>query len=664
MERQDSPDNIDLASLFGTRPLFEPDWARTPPANPYAGREDIPGDSFRSGRDDRFSRDRRGPRRDGTPREGGFRREDGRKPFRDGPRKPFRRDGDRPEGGFRRDGERKPFRDGERKPFRDGDRRPFRRDGAPRPPAEPLFLKFSFFPDRATLATISENIRATGRVFSLVSLAKLFLSHENSYSVKIERLAEAEPRPGRPLPEKPAAADKPAEAPADGAAAKPAAAPTLCQCLVCKRVFRSLPKAEAHVFSAHLEEFFDVERIENPSSDAPVSCVAKCGMTGELLGPPNSHAYTARLHEIWKTKFPTMLWTDYLSRVQVLRDEESIAAWKEQARFRTVYRPKAEAPKKAEDKPAEKPAEGAAEEAPAEGAPAGADAPAAEAAPEAATPAAAAREEMTRAQAEEWTRAHRRSQLLRISPRCILTGAQTGEIDDPAIRNAFAREKAREERFPLTLLLALRTALKRMRLHVFKLGGRETWVSAVEPKHFAADALDGEEKRVVEAVLSPAEGKATRRGVLAALAPDKAEDSPEALAILDTIRKLTQAGNLLLFEDGTLKALVRAEPPKPAGQPAETAEKTVEEAEKAEIPPENGEKTAGNAPEAAEPEPNPAEEAGQPAESAGIPPETAEKPELPAENGDATTGPAPEAPETAPQPAAEAADAPSAEENA
>ncbi|MBQ7252844.1 MAG: hypothetical protein IJS32_09645, partial [Kiritimatiellae bacterium] len=528
----------------------------------------------------------------------------------------------RPAGGFRRDGERKPFRDGERKPFREGDRRPFRRDGEKRPPAEPLHLKFSFFPDRTTLATISDNIRATGRVFSLVALAKLFLSHGNSYSVKIERLAEAEPRPGRTPPEKPAAADKPEEAPAaDGAAKKPAEAPTLCQCLVCKRVFRSLPKAEAHAFSAHLEEFFDVERVETPQPATPVACVARCGMTGELLGPPNSHAYTARLHEIWKTKFPNMLWTDYLSRVQVLRDEESIEKWKEQARFRTVYRLKAEAPKKAAEKPAEKPADGAAEAAPA----AAEEAPAEEA--EATAPAAETREEMTRAQAEEWTRAHRRSQLLRISARCILTGAQSGEIDDPAIRNAFAREKAREERFPLTLLLALRTALKRMRLHIFKLGGKETYVSAVEPKHFSLDALADGEKRVVESILSPADGKATRRGVLAALAPGKAEDSPEAIAILGTIRKLVQAGNVLLFEDGTLKALVRAEPPKPAETPenlGKTAEKAPETAEETEKSPES-------AVEAAEKPAEGAENAEKPAENAEIPDETAGKAaELPA----------------------------------
>ena len=261
--------------------------------------------------------------------------------------------------------------------------------------------------------------------------------------------------------------------------------------------------------------------------------------------------------------------------------------------------------------------------------------------------AAAAREEMTRAQAEEWTRAHRRSQLLRISPRCILTGAQTGEIDDPAIRNAFAREKAREERFPLTLILALRTALKRMRLHVFKLGGRETWVAAAEPKYFSLDTLAGEEKRVVEAVLSPAEGKATRRGVLAALAPDKAEDSPEALAILGTIRKLTQAGHVLLFEDGTLKALVRAEPPNPAENPAETPEKAPETPEKA--------------PETAE---NPAEEVAKAPETAKNPSETAEKPAEEAEKPEISAEPAENPPGTAPQPAAEAADAPAAEEDA
>ena len=52
------------------------------------------------------------------------------------------------------------------------------------------------------------------------------------------------------------------------------------------------------------------------------TCVAKCGLTGELLGPPNLHGYDARIREMLRTRFPDMDEAHYRSRIEMVRDSD------------------------------------------------------------------------------------------------------------------------------------------------------------------------------------------------------------------------------------------------------------------------------------------------------------------------------------------------------
>jgi hypothetical protein len=172
---------------------FVPTWARQPPENPYAGREDAGArERGRERRDDRrgpFGRrdggDRRAPRPGGGPRpEGGFRPGGDRRPegrFRPAGGGPpgggFRpREGARPEGGFSR-------------PPREGDRHGPRRDGERRPPRETLprlDVRVAFLPDRERLALVVRDIQVSRRAFPLIEIASRFLGREDLYLVKLE----------------------------------------------------------------------------------------------------------------------------------------------------------------------------------------------------------------------------------------------------------------------------------------------------------------------------------------------------------------------------------------------------------------------------------------------------------------------------------------------
>lgn len=564
MENENIPENgpkdekPELALDFD----FTPDWARKPPENPYAGREDAGAEfgdgggrpSFRRGGGGGFRRG--GDRRDGDRREGGFRRDGGNRERRDGDRGPRREGGGFRDRGPRRDGApaggpggfRKDRPEGERPPRREGDRRGDRR-GPPREPLPRLDVNVSFLPDRERLALVARDIQASRRAFPLIHIANLFLGGDDRYLVKLELPApkqEGEPRK------------------------------LFAQCLDCHRAFLSRANAEAHVLNEHIGKFFDIEEIEVEPPSGTYTCVARCRLSGELLGPPNDHSYNERLQELWSTRFSHMPKSEYLSHIETVRDEALVEQWKESMRKKTVYRLKAEylpKPKPADGEPAAAPAPApapAAEaEAPAESAPeaAPAEAPTAEAAP-APAPEPPKGPAMTKAEAQDWMR-NRVNGMLRESARCMLPGAVSRRFDDPSLRREVSMAWQRETRFPFTLSLALRPAFRHMKMHLFKINARETYVTAIAPSPVDLATAPDIVKEIV-AFLEANPG-ATRQSLRDGLRPGADAESKEVQDLLRHLDNLVANGGVIAFYNGTL-GLPRAQAEKPkaeAGKPAE-----------------------------------------------------------------------------------------------
>ena len=478
---------------------FVPTWARKPPENPYVGREDSrEGDRGRPGRREdrrggfgnREGGDRRGPRpggpRPGGPRPaGGFRRpEGGARP--DG--------GARPGGGFRREGadrfSRPRREDGPRREG-GGDRRP-PREALPR-----LNVKVAFLPDRERLALVVRDIQASRRAFPLIEIANRFLGREDLYLVKLE------------LPGTPEGAER----------------QTFVQCLECKRVFRTRANAEAHLLSDHLDKFFTVEETEVEPPAGVFTCVARCRLSGVLLGPPNYHGYNEKIQELWSSRFAQMSKAEYLGHVETVRDEALIEQWKDSLRKKTVYRLK-EAPEGQE---------------------------------------AAA---MSRAEAQDWMRAGKLNPLLRESARCMVPGPQSKKFDDGALRSAVSLAWQRETRFPFSLSLALRPAFRHMHLHLFKVNARETYVTAVPPMPVDLATAPAIVKEIVEFL--EAHPGTTRQGVLEGLRPGANPESPEAAELLLHLNNLVANGGAIEFFNATL-VLPRGGPKPGEKKPEATA---------------------------------------------------------------------------------------------
>jgi len=419
------------------------------------------------------------------------------------------------------------------------------RDGAARrAPVPRMNVRVSFLPDRERLQLVVRDIQASRRAFPLVDIASKFLLREDSHLLKLE------------LPE----------------AAAGEAKKTFWQCRECKRVFCQKENAEAHVLGAHLDLHFDREEVETEPPAGAFTCVAKCGFSGELLGPPNYHGYNEKIQDLWSSRFAHVSKQDYLARIEIVHDEGLLEQWKESMKKKTVYRLKGE--KKAEPEP--KASEG---DAGAEGAEAAATEGTVEAAAEAAAPEAAKPDTpaMSRKEAQAWMRENVLGRMLRESGKCMVPGVQGRSWDDPRLRSAVDAARFREKKFPFTMTLALRPAFRHMGLHLFKLKGNETYVSPIAPKALETGADELDQSMAKRA----GEGEFTRKTLLEDMRPGVAYDSAEATEFLTHLERMVAGGALVELHTGVLAVPRAAAVPAEGGKPEEKAEISEEGADAA-----------------------------------------------------------------------------------
>ena len=225
--------------------------------------------------------------------EGRGKREEGRgfgKPF--GGRKPF--------------GERKPFA---KKPF--GDKKPFDRKPRFTERPKPLEAEVKILPETKALGTIIRKLQADTHAYKLKDLAYFFLDNPSSVLLKITPRNPATPQPRNPV--------------------------TFYQCKACGFASTNESDVLEHISTAHLGEYYDSKEIECEPPKGNFNCVAKCGLSGVLLGPPNIHEFNAVVKEMIRTKYPTMSEEQYRSHIEMVRDADTIEEWRKGATKKTGF---------------------------------------------------------------------------------------------------------------------------------------------------------------------------------------------------------------------------------------------------------------------------------------------------------------------------------------
>jgi len=500
--------------------LFQPAWAQgKTEANKFAkftGNEGVKPERTFSGKPG----ERRAPRRDGAggggERRGGF--------------------GGAPRGGGSKFGDRQGG-------FRGGDRRDEPRE-RPAPPAPLPELNVAFIPEERGVEQLARQIKVTGRAYPLFKIALLILQKAERYSVLLTKKS--------------------------GGAAQP-----LFACALDDSPWTNEDAAVAHVLKNHFATFYTAERTATEPPKGVYTFVAQCGLSGEVLGPPNHHDYQNQLRKLHAEKFSRMPFDMFKARVKIVKDEVVVKKWVEDQSFKTQY--------------------------------------VCLNVPEPLTLA-------TLEEVEKHFRATHKDSIIKPVESLTVAGLPSRSLRDNGLQRLIRQEWEQQKFFPLPIATKLSQQFAQYGLQFFKVNKTVTHVSVARPTFLdlATTPVSENIKRIIEYVNGNA--KCTRKKLVEALAPtpkvvkapvteipiapapvaegegaaapasaapDKPaepaapEATPEQTAVIVDLHWLIHQGAVLEFADGRMETAKKPlpKPVKPAKKT--TAEKPAAEAEAA-----------------------------------------------------------------------------------
>jgi len=280
--------------------------------------------------------------------------------------------------------------------------------------------------------------------------------------------------------------------------------------------FENEEEAINHVMSKHLDRFFSTAQVETDPPKGSFQVINRCGVTGQLLGPPNYHLYNQTLQQHHANRLERMPFETFKSRVESVREPEVIEAWLELMKKVTRYTwlgdgktPTSAKPESTEPVPAapevgaesetvletSADTEAAATDAPTDAA----DVPAAEVPEAEAVPAPVADDAVTFDSVNEakvFLLTQMRDKVVRTFEHGRFHGRELENMPDGEIKQAVLGALERQQRFPLDSANALRGRLRREGFTIFKKGSKGvSYVCAVKrkfrvPGQTFADSID------------------------------------------------------------------------------------------------------------------------------------------------------------------------------
>ncbi len=427
------------------------------------------------------------------PGDSGERRSNrGDRPFGDRPSGPprGRQQGpprDRQQGPPRRDDRRPGPNRGPGGPRRDqGDRPPQQQRSvshAPAAPAMPLDAEVSFIPNEKVLEGMMETMKNSARAYALFDLAKLVLNKPERHTVRIARK----------------------NAP-------------LWRTLLADGVFLSQEDAIRFSLRRCTEKIYSqTEKVIDPPK-GNFQFVNRCGLTGEILGPPNFHEYQARIVKHHQHHFPHMPFDRFKASIETSRDPEIVKAWVDSRSKVMEWTCLLDAEPKVFT---------------------------------------------NRADLEKHVRENHPGALVASAPQVEVSGPASRLIEDPRLLETVRHAWESERKFPIKTVNEIRPHVLKGGFHFFKHKKGITYVSRTKPNRFESIAHLTEHVQKIIVFLRAHEG-ATRHQLAEHLGP-----VDETLLATD-LHWLIQDGYVVEFFDGKLWAL-DDKPAKPAA-PAATAQ--------------------------------------------------------------------------------------------
>jgi hypothetical protein len=343
-------------------------------------------------------------------------------------------------------------------------------------PPKPFEGTIRFLPRQNVFENVVAQIKSGSVAYSLFVLARLFLEKAGRYEVHLTAKAEA---PIFQLGE-------------DGG-------------ISVDREF-----LERNAFRFAQRDFYQVNVVESDPIKGNFSNVARCRLSGTLLGPTNHHAYQPQLRSLYEQRFSRRLsFPDYQRQIEIVSDPAVVERWKEEARKITTY--------------------------------------------------ATVREQtpLTFSSAAEVER-HFRSQyfptLIRNVDDVTVGGTSSRSLPDRILNRAIEQAWGSESRSPSNMMQELANRFRQNALHIFRHRRGMLFVSPIRVRAFVHEQAGV--SPLVNAILEAVSAKEgiNRKQLFETLTGNGASEDaePRRLALASDLRWLINEGYLIEFNDGSL----------------------------------------------------------------------------------------------------------------
>jgi len=342
--------------------------------------------------------------------------------------------------------------------------------------SKPPDITIRFLPRQSVLDNVVAQIKSGSVAYSLFVLARLFLEKPERYEVRLTAKAEA---PLYQLGE-------------DGGVS----------------VDREFLERNAFRFAQR--DFYQVNVVESDPIKGNFSNVARCRLSGTLLGPTNHHAYQPQLRSLYELRFSRrMSFADYQRQIEIVSDPAVVERWKEEARKVTTYTTWRDQP---------------------------------------------AVTFSSAAEAERHFRLHYFPALVRGVQDVTVGGTPSRSLPDRMLNRAVEQAWAREARSPSNMMQELASRFRQNSLHIFRHRRGMLFVSPIRVRAFVHEHAGV--SPLVNAILEAVSATVgiNRKQLSETLTGNgPSEDAePRRLALESDLRWLINEGYVIEFNDGSL----------------------------------------------------------------------------------------------------------------
>ena len=267
---------------------------------------------------------------------------------------------------------------------------------------------------------------------------------------------------------------------------------------------------ERNAFRFAQRDFYQVSVVEIDPIKGNFSNVARCRLSGTLLGPTNHHAYQPQLRSLYEQRFSRRLsFPDYQRQIEIVSDPAVVERWKEEARKITTYTTVREQ-----------------------------------------TPATFS----SAAEAERHFRSHYFPGLIRNVDDVTVGGTSSRSLPDRILNQAIEQAWVRETRSPSNMMQELASRFRQNALHIFRHRRGMLFVSPIRVRAFVHEHAGV--SPLVNAILEAVSATAgiSRKQLFETLTSNGASEDaePRRLALASDLRWLINEGYLIEFNDGSL----------------------------------------------------------------------------------------------------------------